>query len=485
MRWNALEALEKAQRRRAICIGDVMLDRFVSGAVSRISPEAPAPVLDRTAETLSPGGAANVGRNAAASGLDVLLLGVVGCDPDAKSLQDALLDTPGVRSEFAADPERRTTVKTRFLSKGRQVLRLDSETVAPIARATENELLASFEAAVTGVDIVLVSDYAKGVVTDTLLEAVLTISRKLGVLVVADPKRGDFARYGSVDVLKPNATELSAALGLPTQTDAQIEAALDAALEAWPAKGVMVTRAEKGLSYRVRGGETRHLRGEAREVFDVSGAGDTSLAALAIGLVGGGGLEAGAELAIVASGLAVGKAGTAVVTSEELRRALGGLPSGAMDLPGLLELVSQWRADGLNVGFTNGCFDILHAGHVRLLQEARAQCDRLVLGLNSDASVKRLKGAERPFNGFDDRAAVLQALRSVDAVVGFDEDTPLELIRAVAPDVLVKGGDYAEKDIIGADFVRKRGGSVFIVPLLEGRSTTSTLERVKKGRGDD
>ncbi len=480
-------ALERARGQRVICIGDVMLDRFVYGQVSRISPEAPVPVLSRHQDTAMPGGAANVARNLATLGLAPVLVGVIGSDEAGEALQRVLTQDCGVDAALVTGLYRRTAVKTRLVAGGQQLLRLDDETCELIDSTTEADVLGALEQAATnGAAAIIISDYAKGALTDAILARAVALGSQLGIPVIADPKGVDFGRYGPVDILKPNAGEFAAAIGRPAQGDAEVEAGLIHALEQWPAQAIVVTRAARGMSFAARGQPVRHLSGQAREVFDVSGAGDTSLAALAAALIGGADLEAAVACAIAASGLAVGKSGTAAVSADEVMLALDGPGTGAeapvLSQADLVAQVRSWRMAGLRVGFTNGCFDILHAGHLSLLEAARAGCDRLVVAVNSDSSVKRLKGPSRPVNPESARARLLSALKAVAAVTIFNEDTPLELVRAVEPDLLVKGGDYARDQIVGADLVEARGGQVLIVPVVAGFSTTRILERSGKQR---
>ena len=319
--------------------------------------------------------------------------------------------------------------------------------------------------------------------TDGVIAAALAAGDQYGIPVIADPKGRDFTRYGAVDLLKPNASELAAAMGLRVETDQDVGEALTAAQTLLMAKSIVVTRAAKGMSYAIEGEPAVHLSGQAREVYDVSGAGDTSIAALALGLAGGGSVADAVSLAITASGIAVGKAGTATVSADEMITALQmGLRNGGVSyltLDAARAQVASWRDSGLTVGFTNGCFDILHPGHLRVLEEAKSRCGRLVVGLNSDASVSRLKGPTRPVNDADSRARVLSGLMAVDAVVVFEEDTPGALIEALQPDLLVKGGDYSIDTIVGADTVQARGGTVHIVPLVDGQSTTAAIARAQ------
>lgn len=479
------DILSRARGARALVVGDVMLDRFVYGHVGRISPEAPVPVLHHARETMMPGGAANVARNLASLGLAPVLIGGRGPDQAGDDLARILSGEQAIRVCLADLPDRPTSVKCRFVSGGHQLLRLDIEQTGPVGSEAEEEIIRLIRREAEAASIILLSDYAKGLLSARVIEAALEAGARSAIPVIADPKGLDFAKYGAVDILKPNASELAAATGLPAGTDIEVEAALKSLARLVPAKTIIVTRAARGMSCLKSDCAILHRGGRAQEVFDVSGAGDTSLAAIAAAIAGGGGIEQALELAIAASGLAVGKAGTATVSVEELSAAIGtGAPvrrPGLLSLEEMIGQVERWRASGLRVGFTNGCFDILHPGHVRVIEQARAQCDRLVVGLNADVSVRRLKGAGRPVNDEQARAAVLSALSCVDGVVIFDTDTPYELIRALSPDLLVKGGDYTRAGIVGADLVEARGGRVLIIPLLEGHSTTATIARSHDG----
>lgn len=475
--------IDQAKGKRVLCIGDVMLDRFIYGAVDRISPEAPVPVLRYSRESSMLGGAANVARNLASLGLSPVLIGARGDDDAGAELIARSCQEIAISVRLVTLKGRPTTLKCRFVSGGHQLLRLDTENTAPINTDTEDELIALVAAEAAGSSVILISDYAKGLLTGRFLSAILQLAAEYKIPVIADPKGRDFARYGAVDIIKPNASELAMATGLPVSTDEEAAWALRRAAETLPAKAIVATRAARGVSYIGETKQVHHEAGRAREVFDVSGAGDTSLAALAVALAGGGSLEDAVNIAIAASGIAVGKAGTATVSADEVKAALGDAGpvgrAGILPLDAMIGQVERWRAAGLRIGFTNGCFDILHPGHIRVIEQARSHCDRLIVGLNSDSSVKRLKGQSRPINAELARAEVLAALGAVDGVTIFDTDTPFEVISALKPDVLVKGGDYTKEAIVGADIVEARGGEVIIVPTLAGFSTTATIARSK------
>lgn len=465
-----------APQQRVLCLGDVMLDDYIYGTVTRISPEAPVPVLQQTRSEKMPGGAANTARNLAALGVRTRLISRVGGDEAGARLQDLLDHTANIDAHLFIDPEGITTCKTRLVSGSQQLLRLDRDCQLVGQSAIMDEILAAIPEAAQGATAILVSDYAKGVVSADMIAAVLQAGQAYRIPILVDPKGNDIARYGPVDLLKPNAGELSRMVDMPTRTDAEIEAALDMAMELSAAKAIVVTRAAQGLSYLERGGKVHHCRGQERAVYDVSGAGDTVLAALGLAFSAGANLDAAAELALFASGLAVEKAGTATLTPTEL---LARQEDKILELADMLARAQKWREAGHTVGFTNGCFDILHPGHLRVLEEAKARCGRLIVGLNSDASVARLKGPQRPVNSQSARARMLAGLSVVDGVIVFEDDTPAALIEALLPKLLVKGGDYSAHDIVGADAVRNAGGEVYIVPLLPGYSTTATLQKAK------
>jgi D-beta-D-heptose 7-phosphate kinase/D-beta-D-heptose 1-phosphate adenosyltransferase len=472
--------------KRVACIGDLMVDRFVYGAVSRVSPEAPIPVLARSHELEMLGGAGNVARNVAALGGQVALVGLIGGDPEAHVASRLVgAEEPGIEGYLVTDPDRPTTLKTRFVSGGQQLLRVDLEESRAATGEVEQRLVRTVRDAVQGAGVVLISDYGKGVVTDAVVTAAREAATATGARVIVDSKARSFARYGAVDLVKPNAAELAYATGMPAETDAEMEAAISRALDLGPAGGVLVTRAAKGVSLGLRGQAVRHFRTTAREVFDASGAGDTALAALGLALAAGANLDDAIAFAQLASGVAVGKAGTATVAPEELVEAVLSAHTAQAEtkvatIRRMTEEVARWRAQGLKVGFTNGCFDILHKGHVAYLAQARTWCDRLIVGVNSDASVRALKGEGRPVNDLESRALVLAGLRSVDLVAPFDEPTPIQLIEAARPDVLIKGADYSEDQVVGGDLVKSWGGEVRLAEIVDGYSTTAAIARMAR-----
>ena len=468
-------------RARVLVIGDVILDRYRIGDAHRLSPEAPIPVLRPTRNHDTPGGAANVAMNVVSLGGQAVLIGVIGDDDAGRAVSRMLGLQDRIEAALIVAPERPTTAKTRFIAGAHQLLRLDEETTAPLDGGTAAVLLGQVEAALAGCDVVILSDYAKGVLCDAVLAPLLGLIEAHGKPVIADPKRADFRAYRGVTVLTPNELEVRLATQIDAAHDAEADRAGRAALEATGGDAVLVTRSAKGLTLVCRGEKARHFPAHAREVADVSGAGDTLVAALAVALAAGAALPEAAGLANITAGISVGKPGTATVARAELLNALlsDGLASSKVrGLEEAKDIAAAWRERGLRVGFANGCFDLIHPGHVHLLTRARAGCDRLIVALNTDASVRRLKGPTRPVQNEDARAIVMASLSPVDMVMLFDEDTPLELIRTLRPDVLIKGADYTVDQVVGGDLVQGWGGKVLLVDLREGHSTSGTIRRM-------
>jgi D-beta-D-heptose 7-phosphate kinase/D-beta-D-heptose 1-phosphate adenosyltransferase len=412
-----------------------------------------------------------------------VLLGVVGEDPPAEQLRAELAKMPSIEMRLVTDPSRVTSVKTRYVADGQQVMRADRESRLAVAGLVERRLLAEYEAAIADADVVVLSDYAKGVLSDSVTRAVIAVARRAGKAVIVDPKAKELERYRGASVLTPNRLELQAASGLECNSDDQVAAAARAILQREICEVMVVTRGKDGMSVIQSDGRAAHLATAARQVFDVSGAGDTVVATLSLGVAAGADIADAAALANSAAGIVVGKRGTATVSTGEI---LGVLrppesdPQKIFALDTVLRLARTWREQGLKVAFTNGCFDLLHPGHISLLEQARRSANRLIVGLNADLSIRRLKGPNRPVQSEVARAIVLAAVKSVDAVVIFTEDTPIGLIEALQPDVLVKGADYTLEQVVGADLVTKRGGKVVLAELLAGHSTTSTVRRVSQ-----
>jgi D-beta-D-heptose 7-phosphate kinase/D-beta-D-heptose 1-phosphate adenosyltransferase len=462
-------------RARVLVAGDVMLDRYLFGATGRISPEAPVPVVHVRKTEDRPGGAANVAVNLAALGANTLLLGLVGDDDEAAVLE-RLVSGHGIDCRFSCIAGQPTITKTRVQSRGQQLIRLDRE--EPAAGDHAGTILATLIAALNEVDAVVLSDYGKGALAQAA--RLIDACRAAGLPVLVDPKGTDFERYRGASLLTPNQSEFEAVAG-PTDSDAKLIERADKMIRDLDLEAMVVTRSEKGMLVVQSGGEPVLLSTQAREVFDVTGAGDTVIATLAGALASGSELQDAAALANLAAGLVVRKIGVASVTPSELQVALHQRGQGGRGLVSEAELQSQLdeaRARRERVVMTNGCFDVLHAGHVAYLEEAKSLGDRLVVAVNDDRSVRRLKGETRPINALPDRMAVLAGLAAVDWVVPFSEDTPARLIAAVMPDVLVKGGDYRAEEIAGAKEVLANGGEVRVLAFRKGHSSSRIIERL-------
>jgi D-beta-D-heptose 7-phosphate kinase / D-beta-D-heptose 1-phosphate adenosyltransferase len=477
-------------RQTVLCVGDLMLDEFVYGEVSRVSPEAPAPVIAVQRSETDVGGAGNVARNIASLGARCIFVGLVGADDTGVRLKAALAQESSIESVLVCDPGRPTTRKVRFVSEhfSTHMLRADWELAKPASTDIEQKLIDAVLPRLPEVGVVLLSDYAKGVLTARVIRHVIDAARKLGKPVIVDPKSPNLAVYRGATLLKPNRKEFNEATRRRIDGENGIAEAAQEIMQLADCDAVLVTESEQGMTLVPRLGEPIHVAGLPVKVRDVSGAGDTVSAALAVALAAGADWESAVRVANAAAAVAVSKAGAAVVTPAELRRKI--LPHAflaaeekvVMDRRELDALLAEWRKQGLKIGFTNGCFDILHPGHVKLLTAARGACDRLIVGLNSDASVKRLKGESRPVQDERARAEVLSALEAVDLVVLFEEDTPLNLITLIKPSVLVKGSDYTREQVVGHDVVEAYGGEVRLVDILPGFSTTSLVNRAREGR---
>jgi len=474
-------------RQTVLCIGDLMLDEFIYGEVSRISPEAPAPVIAVQRSETNIGGAGNVARNIVSLGARCIFVGLVGKDEAGAKLKSALSQESLIENVLVCDPSRPTTRKVRFVSEhfSTHMLRADWELAQPASADIEQKLIDAILPLLPRADIVLLSDYAKGVLTARVIRNVIEAARKLGKRVIVDPKNVNFAIYRGATLLTPNRKEFAEATRSRADTENSIAEAAQDAMQLADCEAMLVTQSEHGMTLVPRSGETIHVPAHPVKVRDVSGAGDTVAAALAVSLAAGADWETALRVANAAAAVAVGKKGTAIVTSAELRRKI--LPHAFLAAEekiiaagGDLEShLLDWGKQGLRVGFTNGCFDILHPGHVKVLTAARSACDRLIVGLNSDASTRRLKGKGRPVQDERSRAEVLAALEAVDLVVIFEEDTPIKLIAHIKPSVVVKGGDYTREQVIGHDIVEAYGGEVLLVEVLPGFSTTSLVDRAR------
>lgn len=471
---------------QVLVVGDVMIDRYIWGEVERISPEAPVPVVRVARHNERPGGAGNVAMNIVGLGAQATLLGFVGGDEDGHAVEKLLLEA-GVESKIVVVAGYSTTSKLRIFGGKQQMLRLDTEQTDTYPEQAYSTLLSAIDSSVGCADAVVLSDYAKGALTDKVCEHTIRAARNRGIPVLVDPKHRSFAPYRGATTICPNLLELSLASGIPAQDFDAILAAGQRMIAALGVEYITATMSDKGIAV-LRRDSVFVAPAAARQVFDVSGAGDTVIATLALTLCSGIEMEIGAQLANVAAGIVVGKVGTVPVNRDELLISL--MPQIELQaqekllaLGPLCSRLSAWRSAGQSIVFTNGCFDLLHVGHITLLEAARREGDRLVVAVNSDESVRGLKGPARPVVGERDRARILAALAVVDAVVIFEDPTPLQLIETLRPDVIVKGGDYAEDHIVGAKEVRSWGGRVKIVPTVKGVSSTGLLAKATPPEG--
>jgi D-beta-D-heptose 7-phosphate kinase / D-beta-D-heptose 1-phosphate adenosyltransferase len=463
-----------------VCVGDLMLDNFVYGEARRISPEAPVPVLRYKRELKVLGGSGNVVRNVASLGATVACIGVVGDDAVGAEVAQLLGEEPHVTATLVTIPGRPTTSKVRYLAGSQQMVRVDREEIGPIGRQEEDKIVKAVAAALQDNSVLVLADYAKGVLTDRVCAETIAIASARGLTVVVEPKTDNFARYANATVIVANADETSTATRLPCRTDTEAAAATREVKRIGSFGNVVTTRSDKGMVALDGSGVLHSFPAKAREVFDVTGAGDTVNATIALMLGAGASL---AQAAYEAAGIVVSKLGTSVTSAAELKAALRvddrvNFSDKIATRDAMADRIAALQRQHRKVGFTNGCFDILHTGHLSLLSQARAACDFLVVGLNSDESVRRLKGPARPINPEHNRALMLAALEMVDGVVVFGEDTPLELITALKPDLLVKGADYRREDVVGGDFVENLGGQVLLANLVAGQSTTRLIEAI-------
>lgn len=473
------------KKARIVCVGDLMLDLFVYGEVSRISPEAPIPVLKVSKEFQTLGGAGNVVNNLLALGAQPHLISVVGDDQKGNEAKTLLAEKGLPTNGIHVCKNTQTIQKRRFATKAQQLLRVDYEQVAYFDDAVYDHLRAHAESALKKADALILSDYGKGVLhPEKLLQPLIQLAKTQNIPIVVDPKGTDYTIYRGATLITPNRKELYEATGMAIKTDHEIVEAAQTLIQQCGVENVLATRSEDGMTLVKNTHEAHHYRTKVQEVFDVSGAGDTVVATVTAAIATGSTLQEAAYLSNIAGSLVVAKSNTATISDEELIHACTekALDEGdkVLTVGMALEKIKIWHRKGLKVGFTNGCFDLLHEGHIRILRQSREACDRLIVAINSDASVKRLKGSERPINDERTRATIISCLKFVDAVIIFEEDTPLDVINCLLPDVLVKGADYTIDQVVGADIVTQNGGKVVLVDLVKGRSSSALIEKIKK-----
>jgi D-beta-D-heptose 7-phosphate kinase/D-beta-D-heptose 1-phosphate adenosyltransferase len=482
-RLNAL--VQQLAGVRVLVAGDIMLDRFIYGEISRISPEAPVPVLRTERTELALGGAGNVVRNLTAVGARPSFAGVVGEDTEGETIRKMLTELSGAHFFLASEQRRKTIVKTRFIADQQQVLRVDSESDHLLGNPSMHQAIEFLRREMEQCQSVILSDYGKGFLCPPMVEEIINQARCLEKPIIVDPKGIDFTRYQGATVLTPNLKELGEASHMPVAGDSAVVEAASRLIASCHLQAVVATRGPEGMSVVEKSGEVVHLKAETLEVFDVSGAGDTVIAILAAAVGAGASLPEAAELANVAAGIVVGKVGTAVVHPRELIQALhhqelSSVEAKVLPLDSALEIIGRWRRLGYRIGFTNGVFDLLHHGHLSLLLQASQTCDRLIVGLNGNLSVRKLKG-EDPLQNETTRSAILASLELVDMVVIFQEDTPVRLLEALRPDVLIKGANYSLEEVVGWELVKFYGGEVVLADVADIYATNAAIAHMTKG----
>lgn len=456
---------------KVLIIGDIMLDEYIYGEVDRISPEAPVPIVKLSSRKMFLGGAANVAAGVAALCVEPILIGVIGNDKLSGTFDD-IASQKGIKFVGVCSDSRSIIIKTRIIGNGHQLVRYDDEETQDIDLLTQNRILEEYVKYIKEADIVIISDYKKGVCTTYVCHGIISIAKKYNKRVMIDPKQSNWERYRGAYLIKPNLKELYSVLGSCISPE-QLEYSVRELMDKNKIENMLLTKSQDGMSLFSNTG-IFHCQAQVEEVYDVSGAGDTVIATMAVFLANGYELREAVKIANMAAGIAVCRKGTYVVAYDELlSKVRGALYSKKINMSEISKVVTELKNNGKKIVFTNGCFDLLHAGHIALLKEAKELGDILIVGVNSDASVKRLKGKHRPINNEIDRAVILSALEVVDIVVIFEEDTPYELIKQIVPDVLVKGGDYTVDEIVGSDIA----GETVVATYLEGKSSTEMLKR--------
>lgn len=465
---------------RVLVIGDLILDRYIWGEIERISPEAPVQILAWEKESSALGGAANVANNLAQLGCNVYLSGIIGYDSEGDELLKKAKQFNINTSLILKTRKFRTITKTRFISKNQHVLRVDKENNSHID--LENKFIKRISSFIEKIDGIICSDYSKGVFTEGLLRYLSTTSKKKKIKIVVDPKGNNYKKYQGVTAITPNISEFSIAVGKVSKKETELDQDVKKLLKNINVEFILLTRGKNGMTLFDRKGRIGHEPANAKEIFDVTGAGDTATAVFTMGLLGSSTLKDTLYLSNLSAGIVVGKVGTSTLTGNELKDSIGNnqvsFSNKIIPKDKIASVINNLRIKGKKIVFTNGCFDILHSGHIEYLERARGLGDILIVGLNSDSSVKRLKGQGRPFNQQKERAKMLASLSSVNLVSVFHEDTPLKLIQNINPDILTKGGDYSAKEIVGAKFVEENGGYVQILPFVEGISTTGIVKGI-------
>ena len=471
-----------------LCIGDIMLDRFIYGNIQRISPEAPVPILHLNNQKEMLGGVGNVANNILSLNGKAILIGLVGQDDYALKIKKIMHSKHISEHSIISSSYRPTICKSRFIAANQQIIRADEESLISLHPEEISLILENINHNISKSNAVIISDYGKGVCHPDIIQFIMEKAKAFNIPVFVDPKSKDFSLYKYATCITPNIAEASQAVQTSLKTDDDFEKAGQKLLNITQGQAILITRSEKGMTLIEKNKLPIHIPSRAREIFDVSGAGDTVIAALSLGVASGLTLAKAIHIANAAAGVVIGKVGTSTATVTEVENELNAQSKGKnlpistpalLSINGMINLSIKWKNQGFKIGFTNGCFDILHTGHISLLQTARQHCDRLIVALNSDDSIQRLKGSQRPVNTLADRVKLIAALRYVDAVIAFNEDTPFNLIQQIKPDVLIKGADYYGKKVVGSDIVKQNNGKIVLADLQQGFSTTHIIDKIK------
>ena len=483
-KWSLNTLVERLSEAKVLCIGDLMLDKFVYGEVNRISPEAPIPILKTKSDKLLLGGAGNVANNLSCLGVETHFISVIGKDQTGKTIAKLIKKIPNIIANLITDEKRPTTFKTRFIANGQQMMRVDSETTLNIDNTIESNIIELTRSALDHCGALVLADYGKGVLTRFLLKKIITIAKSKKIPVIIDPQGFDYSAYSGADLITPNLKELSEATTKPTDNDEEINSAAISLISKYKINSVLATRSSDGMSLINKKCFTT-FAAEAREVFDVSGAGDTVVATLSACLAANIKLDHGVKLANIAAGIVVAKLGTAVVYTNDLisnfnNGSVKSIDEKLYTIHSITDQIKTWRSKGLKIGFTNGCFDILHPGHLSTITKAKSLCDKLIVALNSDSSVKSLKGDNRPVQSEVTRSKILISLEHVDGVIIFNEKNPNNILKLIKPEIFVKGADYSIKNIPETKIINSYGGKIILADIKDGFSTTNTIVKINK-----
>jgi len=476
--------LEKIAKTNILVIGDSMLDNYIIGNVERISPEAPIPIMKIEENFFIPGGAGNVALNLSKFGIKSYFISLVGKDDAGKKLIKLLKLSKNIKTNIVIDEFRKTSIKTRYIGNSQQLLRTDEETTSKMSREVEKQIFQCYVKAIKNSDVVIISDYGKGIFLGNFCQRIIKLALDLKKNVIVDPKNNDFSQYKGAYCITPNIKEAYLATNVNVRDNYTAEKCGLYIIEKNWSKTVLLTRGKEGLSIIEKSNQT-HFKADTEEVYDVSGAGDTVVAFFASAIAAKLDTHTAAELANLAAGIVVKKSGAATVNIEEMllasKKKYGNkFKNKHFDRVSIKQKISEWKINNLNIGFTNGCFDLLHSGHIETLKQASSVCDKLIVGINSDSSIRKIKGEKRPIQDEKSRLSIVSSLSMIDAVVLFNENTPLKLIKLIKPDFLIKGEDYKTSEIVGASTISKWGGKIVRTKLVKNRSTTKLIELINK-----